>query len=72
MTEKNLLPCPFCGALPDTYTVAYNVCGEDRVYHAVQCMNDQCEVAPCTELHDTPEEAAAAWNRRTPGLRGSL
>ena len=76
MTEK-LLPCPFCGSdnAPGVYDeneVEGLAEGDlrfvNKPYYSVVCsLHDQgcgAEGAYCK----TPEEAIAAWNRRTPDV----
>lgn len=61
MTKLILRPCPFCGGKASMFTVKAD--GAPPRYE-VDCENKGCEVASCTMLYDTPEEAAAIWNRR--------
>lgn len=57
--REELLPCPFCGALP---TVAEWPNGFE-----IQCVNHKCAIdsGPMAE-HRLLDEAAAAWNTRAP------
>ena len=75
MPEIKLKPCPFCGCedAPEILTLAEINCRdldepeyerEDAVY-AVACnvTNGGCGCST-GQMPDTPEEAAALWNRR--------
>lgn len=64
MTCIELKPCPFCGHVA--------VFGKDLFdKHYVECSNYQtCPVRPETRVYDTPEAAAAAWNRRAEAADG--
>ena len=70
MSEK-LLPCPFCGeeAEIESFPVftnlrPYSPETADKKYY-VQCKG--CATQCGALEYDTPEEAMAAWNRRTGG-----
>jgi Lar family restriction alleviation protein len=56
----NLLPCPFCGKVPeiDKYKI------EDMIHWNVSCMNDHCFVHVETDDFESEEEAITAWNKR--------
>ena len=61
MSKPYLKPCPFCGGHASLFSV------EQPNYHItyeVDCENKGCEVSACTMLYDTPEQAAAVWNKR--------
>lgn len=60
MIKPDLIPCPFCGSAGRVYTV--KVAAE--LLYSVECVNEECEMHPMTELHDTPQEAADVWNQR--------
>lgn len=52
-----LKSCPFCGMEP--------VLSQDYFWrYDVRCLNTGCEIMPSTRMHDKPEDAAEAWNRR--------
>lgn len=71
---KDLLPCPFCGALPE-------VVGDDE-YAVIRCVESSCPVWPAARQEsayhqvedlfsynpirfcDNANAAAAKWNRR--------
>lgn len=59
---QELLPCPFCGAIPDMRHVGGH-------WFAL-CRNVDCPCmpagAPLNGKHLTEDEAIAAWNRRAP------
>lgn len=55
---EKLLPCPFCGAVPD-------ITGEDDGIWGVECSSND-PVIVSTIAFETRSEAIAAWNRRTP------
>lgn len=61
-----LKPCPFCGDKSEPYSK--QVGGVEQWW--VQCWGGKGTNGPCvmqlviTNPCDTPEEAAAAWNRR--------
>lgn len=60
----NLLPCPFCGS-PGEYDSqrAERITGfHTSTGHAVYCSSMECEAS--VGIHETVEEAIAAWNRR--------
>ena len=61
---ENLKPCPFCGELPEIDQGEYTYKVKDRIYWAVGCMNDDCEVDVETDNFDTKEEAIKVWNTR--------
>ena len=61
MSEK-LLPCPFCGVIPESGNVDERF---ESSYNIV-CTNNACTGMPSTENYDTPAEAITAWNTRTP------
>ena len=55
MSEK-LKPCPFCGKKPQLIDAG--------IYYYVNCFNELCKISPCTQEHDTPEDAINEWNSR--------
>lgn len=67
MNKPFLKPCPFCGGKASIFK-----CEQPggSITYEVDCENSDCEVSACTAMHDTPEEAAAVWNKR-PGCRCS-
>lgn len=69
MSERELLPCPFCGREP-------RVCPDDS-YGACQVFcpgeHQDCEAHPSIHMEkDQLGEAIAAWNRRSPSRREVL
>ena len=52
-----LLPCPFCGALPEWR-------GDDIGTYEVICSNPECLIRPETSFETTKAAAFTAWNRR--------
>lgn len=59
-SPRDLAPCPFCGAAP----VMEYWHGGGSMKRIVSCQNDSgCEVLP-NVTGQSPEKAAAAWNRR--------
>lgn len=62
-----LLPCPFCGYMPQVSSYEYHL-PLGKVYGTqwkVECMDDNCPAQPTVDWHYfTREEAIAAWNRR--------
>jgi hypothetical protein len=56
--DGRLLPCPFCGTPPISVDLS------DDEFGQVQCRNDGCSMAPCTD-ETTYVKAIAAWNTRT-------
>lgn len=56
-----LKPCPFCGGPASLFSFEQP---NRSITYEVDCENDGCECSACTAMHDTPEEAAAVWNRR--------
>jgi len=59
--KPHLLPCPFCGGKANLFSFEQP---NGSITYEVDCENAECEVSACTAMHDTPEEAAAVWNRR--------
>lgn len=53
----DLLPCPFCGHVPELLPCLNHG-------HFVECENPACPILLEIRPYDTPEQAAAAWNRR--------
>ncbi len=53
--------CPFCGGKASMFKFKQP---DGSITYEVDCENDSCEVSACTAMHDTPEEAAAVWNKR--------
>ena len=56
-----LKPCPFCGGKASLFSFEQP---DGSITYEVDCENEGCEVSACTAMHDTPEEAAAVWNKR--------
>ena len=61
MKKPYLKPCPFCGGKASLFSFKQP---DDSITYEVDCENDGCECSACTAMHDTPEEAAAVWNKR--------
>jgi hypothetical protein len=61
LSEDTLLPCPFCGTLPD-----FREWSSEQWTVEVTCMNKLCSVRPHTALCGTREDARAIWNHRVP------
>jgi len=62
--ETELLPCPFCGSVPEMKPWH----GGRPTKMMVSCENFECSVAP-SAIGETPEEAVYVWNRRAPSER---
>lgn len=64
MSSPALKPCPFCGRPAEIMKHTYL----SRPAYTVGChivQSDVCHATVrATTLYDSPEEAAAAWNRR--------
>lgn len=72
MNDNDLKPCPFCGseAAANWY---YTSDEYERTVYYVHCTNADCDAF--SHEGKSPEEAAAAWNRRpqpTPAQVASL
>ena len=61
MKKPYLKPCPFCGGKASLFSCKQP---DGSITYEVDCENDGCECSACTAMHDTPEEAAAVWNKR--------
>jgi Lar family restriction alleviation protein len=61
MKTPDLKPCPFCGGKASLFRFKQP---DGSITYEVDCENDGCECSACTAMHDTPEEAAAVWNKR--------
>ena len=59
--KPSLKSCPFCGGAASLFSFEQP---DGSITYEVDCENEACEVGACTAMHDTPEEAAAVWNRR--------
>ena len=59
-----LLPCPFCGALPK---FEY---GNGIQKYWYTCENEKCPCQPTTYAHKNKGVVTRAWNTRTPKERG--
>ena len=57
----DLKPCPFCGGKAVMISEPYT---HNRFMVGCKDSNNVCKCEPCTNLFDTPEKAAEAWNRR--------
>ena len=54
-----LLPCPFCGQIPESFPSGIR---DDGLM--IQCMTGGCLGPHCSYI--PPSAAIAAWNRRAP------
>ncbi|MEZ5275438.1 MAG: hypothetical protein R3F07_03540 [Opitutaceae bacterium] len=61
LSEDTLLPCPFCGTLPD-----FREWASEHWTVEVTCMNKLCSVRPHTSLCHNREDARDIWNHRVP------
>ena len=59
MPDTKLVPCPFCGVVPDKPEVT----GADRVFWTIKCNNINCDVA-CRARKMGRARAIKAWNKR--------
>ena len=57
----DLKPCPFCGGKGVLSRMPYQ---ENKFIVYCANRNETCKSEPCTNLFDTREEAAEAWNMR--------
>ena len=60
--EPELLPCPFCGAVP---TIEPWHGGRNKLKRMIACDNEACEVTPQV-TGSTAAQAARYWNSRAP------
>ena len=60
LAKDEFLPCPFCGAIPETYRWDKEI---TDLKYVVVCNNDGGLAAPCL-IGDTREQALDAWNKR--------
>ena len=60
VSEDTLLPCPFCGALPD-----FREWASEQWTVEVTCLNKVCAVNPHTSLCSSRDDARTIWNTRT-------
>lgn len=60
MPDDILLPCPFCGQQPVSFS------GEalGRTIYVVECGNPDCPASMCGCGYESKEEAVANWNTR--------
>ena len=58
---RELKPCPFCGG--EAYICKENIPYQPTLY-AVDCGNDDCQVAPSTDFFTDKAKAIETWNRR--------
>jgi Lar family restriction alleviation protein len=56
-----LLPCPFCGATARHFSTPDE---NNRLSYGIQCGGSDCSITG--PERGNPEDAAAAWNRRSP------
>ena len=64
---NNLLPCPFCGKIPEIEELKYMDGRMDKYY--VSCKNDKCACEPMTFAHKNKGVVTRAWNKRLPPRR---
>lgn len=64
-TFASLLPCPFCGEIPQ-YLATGSVSHPDIIVHRFLCISRFCGVQPFSGWHLTAEKAASVWNKRSP------
>lgn len=72
-SKIELKPCPFCGVVPEIQDYVDGprdmnaLPGLDcKLTYGVGCENERCPCTPFTDDdYQTPQEAAAAWNRRS-------
>jgi len=57
--QTGMLPCPFCGLLPEIEK--WHGGGPQK--RMVSCRNDRCAVSPQVS-GETPRAAKAVWNER--------
>jgi hypothetical protein len=64
-TPDSLLPCPFCGSVPNIVSWKEAIDQSDSAPTAIECSSDlhDCPLSPGVALW-TREEAIAAWNTR--------
>lgn len=70
MSEIKIKCCPFCGgeasAFKDKYNRYFTGCNECNFYYGIEIEHD-CELEDgWVAVHDSKEEAIAAWNQRKP------
>lgn len=66
--KKDMKRCPFCGSPADLYRVGSRRHTHNRGNkYRVRCMMRECVAYTIMSYYDSPEEAAAAWNRRAEG-----
>lgn len=62
---SELKPCPFCGGKAKSFERGTY----ETIFHGVTCQkNDGCIAQLSTAMFANPEQAAKAWNTRTPDL----